>query len=144
MYINTPSQYATVSMAKRFHIGFYAKCKINVMKYICAAYLDSRKKHFEPPHDKINTKWPLCPAKTQMSLGIRPVWSEYSLCAQWVAYDPSLLPADGADSDQNGRMPRKIWVFAGCTGHFVGFVMPRWWCVCIEWGVLYCNRLRWN
>ena len=26
--------------------------KKNVMKYICAAYLDSRKKHFEPPHDK--------------------------------------------------------------------------------------------
>ena len=25
----------------------------NVMKCICAAYLDSRKKHFEPPHDKI-------------------------------------------------------------------------------------------
>ena len=26
----------------------------NVMKCICAAYVDSRKKHFEPPHDKIN------------------------------------------------------------------------------------------
>ena len=37
-------------MAKRFHIGFYAKCKKNVMKCIRAAYLDSRKKHFEPPH----------------------------------------------------------------------------------------------
>ena len=41
-------------MAKRFHIGFYAKCK-NVMKCICAAYVDSRKKHFEPPHVKTNT-----------------------------------------------------------------------------------------
>ena len=41
-------------MAKRFHIGFYAKCKNNVMKYICAAYLDSRKMHFEPPHAKTN------------------------------------------------------------------------------------------
>ena len=28
------------------------------------------------------TKWPLRPAKTQISLGIRPVWSESSLCAQ--------------------------------------------------------------
>ena len=27
----------------------------NVMKCICAAYVDSRKKHFEPPHDKTNT-----------------------------------------------------------------------------------------
>ena len=55
MYINIPSQYDIVSMAKRFHIGFYAKCK-NVMKciHVCAAYVDSRKKHFEPSHDKTN------------------------------------------------------------------------------------------
>ena len=55
MYINIPSQYDIVSMSKRFHIGFYAKCKINVMKCICicAAYLDPRK-NFEPPHDKTN------------------------------------------------------------------------------------------
>ena len=26
----------------------------NVMKCIYAAYVDSRKKHFEPPHDKTN------------------------------------------------------------------------------------------
>ena len=50
-----PPQYDIVSMAKRFHIGFYAKKKKkNVMKCICAAYLDSRKKHFEPSHDKTN------------------------------------------------------------------------------------------
>ena len=55
------------------------------------------------------------PAKTQISLGIRPVWSESSLCAQWVAKDPSLLHADSEDSDQTGRMPRLIWVFAGRT-----------------------------
>ena len=30
-----------------------------------------------------------------------------------------------AKTDQTGRMPRLIWVFAGCTCHFVGFVM-RW------------------
>ena len=54
MYINIPSQDDIVSMAKRFHIGFYAKCKIIVMKCICAAYVYSRKKHFEPPHDKTN------------------------------------------------------------------------------------------
>ena len=53
MYINIPSQYDIVSMAKRFHIKFYAKWS-NMMKCICAAYLDSRKKHFEPPHDKTN------------------------------------------------------------------------------------------
>ena len=26
----------------------------NVMKCICATYVDSRKKHFEPPHNKTN------------------------------------------------------------------------------------------
>ena len=30
-------------------------------------------------------------AKTQISLGIRPVWSVYLLCTQWVAKDPSFL-----------------------------------------------------
>ena len=69
------------------------------------------------------TKWPVRPAKTQISLGIRPVWSEYSLCAHWVAKNPNILQADSEDSDQTGRMPRLIWVFAGRTGHFVGFVV---------------------
>ena len=54
-------------------------------------------------------------AKTQISLGIRPVWSETSLCAQWVAKDPSFLHAHSEDSDQSGRMPRLIWIFAGRT-----------------------------
>ena len=56
---------------------------------------------------------------------VRPVWSEVLLCAQWVGKDPSFLPADSEDSDLTGRMPRLIWVFAGRTCHFVGFVM-RW------------------
>ena len=53
------------------------------------------------------------PAKTQISLGIRSVWPESSLSIQWVAKDPSFLHADSEDSDQTGRMPRLIWVFAG-------------------------------
>ena len=40
------------------------------------------------------------PAKTQISLGIHPVWFEPSLCIQWVAKDPSFLHADSEDSDQ--------------------------------------------
>ena len=58
------------------------------------------------------TNWHVHPAKTQISLGIRPVWSESSLCAQWVAKDPSFLHADSEDSDQTGQMPRLIWVWA--------------------------------
>ena len=65
------------------------------------------------------------PAKPHISLSIRPVWSESSLCVQWVAKDPSFLHADSEDPDQTGRMPRLIWVFAGRTCHFVGFVMRR-------------------
>ena len=81
-------------------------------------------KTFEPGHDKTN-KMSVCQGKTQISLGICPVWSESSLCTQSVAEDPMLLHADSKDSDQTGRMPRLIWVFAERTGHFVGFVMWR-------------------
>ena len=67
---------------------------------------------YEPQHVKTNIMT-VRPAKTQISLGIRPDWSESSLCAHWVAKDPSFLHADSEDSDQTGRMPRLIWVFAG-------------------------------
>ena len=63
------------------------------------------------------------PAKTQISLGIRPVWSEYSLSAWWKLGPLATHWAHSEDSDQTGRMPRLIWVFAGRTGQFVGFVM---------------------
>ena len=73
----------------------------------------------------------VCPAKTRISLGIRPVWSESSLCAQWVAKDPSFLHADSEDSDQTGQMPRLIWVFTGRMCHFVGFVMRQLIYICM-------------
>ena len=74
----------------------------------------TRKKTLEPRHDKTN-KISVRPAKTQISLGIRPVWSESLLCAQWVAKGPSCFQADSEDSDQTGRMPRLIWGLAGRT-----------------------------
>ena len=43
------------------------------------------------------TKWPVCPAKTQISQGIHAVWSESSLCTQWEAKGPSFLHADSED-----------------------------------------------
>ena len=72
----------------------------------------------EPWHDKTN-KVSVRPAPgTQQRL--RSAWAsaqsdQSSLCAQWVAKDPSFLHADSEDSDQTGRMPRLIWVFAGRT-----------------------------
>ena len=53
--------------------------------------------------------------KTQIGLGIRPVWSESLLCAQWVAKGSVFLQVDSEDSDQTGRMRRLIWDFAGRT-----------------------------
>ena len=54
----------------------------------------------EPPHN---------------SRGIRPAWSDFSVCAQCVAKDQRFLHEDSEDSDQPGRKPRLIWVFTGRT-----------------------------
>ena len=66
----------------------------------------------------------LCTQRRQISLGIRhPPSLISSLCTQWVARDPSFLHEDSKDFDQTGLIPRLIWVFAGRTCHFLGFVM---------------------
>ena len=62
------------------------------------------------------------PMKTQISLGIRPVWSESSLSAWRNIGSLATHWAHSEDPDQTGRM-RLIWVFVGRIGHFVGFVM---------------------
>ena len=43
------------------------------MRCICAAYLDSRKKHFEPPHDKTN-KMILAPSEDSDQPGHPPTF----------------------------------------------------------------------
>ena len=75
----------------------------------------------EPPHDK-TTKWHVHPAKTQISLGICLVWSESSLSAWRKLGSLATHWVNIEDSDQ---MPRLIWVFAGHTCYFAGFV-TRW------------------
>ena len=67
---------------------------------------------FEPRYDKTNKS--VRPPKTQISLASAQS-DQSSLCAQWVAKDPSFLHVDSEDSDQSGRMPRLIWVFTGST-----------------------------
>ena len=85
-----------------------------------------KKVHTQEHFNRSMTKWTKLPvrrAMTQISLGIRLVWSASSLSA-W--RNLGLLATQWAhseDADQIGRMPRLIWVFAGRTGHFVGFVM---------------------
>ena len=69
---------------------------------------------FEPRHDKTNTVT-VRPAKTQISLGIRPVRSESSLSAWRNLGSLATRWAHSEDSDQTGWMPGLIWVFAGST-----------------------------
>ena len=71
------------------------------------------------------TMWLVRPAKTQISLGIRQNWSESSLSAWRKLGSLATHWAHSEGSDQTGRMPRLIWVFAGRPCHFGGFV-TRW------------------
>ena len=68
------------------------------------------------------------PAKTQISLGIHPVWSESSL-SSWRNIGPlTTYWVHSEDANQTGRMTRLFWVFTGDKSHFVGFVML--WLIC--------------
>ena len=60
-------------------------------------------------------------AQRKISVGIRPVWSEFSLSAWRKLGSLTTHWAHSEDSDQTGRVPRLIWDFAGRTCHFVGF-----------------------
>ena len=71
------------------------------------------------------TKLHVRPAKTQINLGIRPVWSESSLSTWGKLKSLAIIRVHGEASDRTGWMSRLIWVFAGCKGQFVGFVMRR-------------------
>ena len=54
-------------------------------------------------------------AKTQISLGVRPVWSVSSLSAWRTLGSLATHWVDSEDSDQTGRMPKLVWIFAGRT-----------------------------
>ena len=87
----------------------------------------------EPPHDKTN-KMTVCSVKTQISLGIRTVWSESSLSA-WrnlgslaTHWAHSQDWSDWADAKANLSVS---WA----NGHFVGFVMGR-----LNWVLIFLRR----
>ena len=63
-------------------------------------------------------------AKSQISLGMRPDWSESLLCAQWVTnirINAKILCADNTDSDQSEVVHRLIWVFSVRTATLLYF-----------------------
>ena len=88
--------------------------------------LDKRGMHifllFEPAHDK-TYKMTCAPSEDRLAWASTQS-DQSSLCAQWVAKDPSFLHANSEDSDQPGQMPRMICLHWR-TCHFVDFVM-RW------------------
>ena len=71
----------------------------------------------EPRHDKTN-KMSVRPAKTQISLGIHPVWSESSLSAWRNLGSLATHLVHSEDSDQTGRMPRLIWASLGAHSFY--------------------------
>ena len=80
------------------------------------------------------TKWPVRLAKTPISLGIRPVWSESSLCTLWVAKDPVLLQADSEDwSDSvNGQACQSLrWAYRSFS----------WFCRAAAHFILLCENI---
>ena len=71
---------------------------------------------YELQHDKTNkiTSAPMDPPSLIRVFAVRMQKKFESLATYWVYSE---------DSEQTGRMPRLICVFAACTGHCVGFVM---------------------
>ena len=89
----------------------------------------------EPRHDKTN-KMSVRPAKTQISLGIRPVWSESSLSA-W--RNLVSLATHWAHSEDSGP-PSLIWVFAGRTLALLVFVVSRLICLTLKFSEIQVLR----
>ena len=71
------------------------------------------------------TTWHAHPAKTQISLGIRPVWSESSLSAWRSIASLSTYRSHSEDSDLTAWLRRLIWVLDERTCRCVGFVLRR-------------------
>ena len=77
---------------------------------------------YEPQHDKTN-KMVIAPSEDSDQPGHPPSLLRAFACTQWVDKGSLLLQANSEDSDTTGHLPRLIRVFAGCTCHFIGFVM---------------------
>ena len=75
-------------------------------------------------------KWHVRPAKTQIILGIRPVWSESSLSTWRKCVSLATHWVHMKDTDQTGEMHRLIWVFAWRT---VILLVWSWFVLC--WGL---------
>ena len=91
---------------------------------------------WEPRHDKTNTMG-MRPAKTQISLGIRPVWSVFAVGVfavrmkkAWVLSYPWTHSEDSSDWADAQADQCLRWALT----HFVGFVMSRLYLLSTESG----------
>ena len=78
----------------------------------------------EPPHDKTK-KISFVSSEDSDQPGYPPKSDQSLCCPHDDSWGPWLSVQRTVKADQTGQMPRLIWILAGCTGHFVGFVM-RW------------------
>ena len=85
----------------------HLECKCEMIALSIDQLLNYRKMHQMSHILTKPTKWHVRQAKTQISLGIHAFFMRT------------------VKTDQNGQMPRLIWVFAGRTCQFVGFVIRR-------------------
>ena len=69
------------------------------------------------------TKW-VCPARIQISLGIRPVWSEYSLSA-WRKLGSLATHLAHSEDWSDWANAQADLSLRGMHSHFVGFVMSQ-------------------
>ena len=101
----------------------------NCRKWSCFVLAAGKIQHYTCRQEDMShllakpTKWHVRSAKTQISQGIHPVWSESSLCAQWVAKDPSFLHADSEDLIRLGRIPG--WSESLLGAHAILLVLSR-------------------
>ena len=74
------------------------------------------------------TNWHMRPVKTQIILGIRPVWFESLLCAQWVTKHPRFLHADREESHHIGQahMPFRWFCHAHAHIYFFRALLSLW------------------
>ena len=96
---------------------FYGILGVNIYWLFCSIYIYIYYWSMTKP-----TKGPMHSAKTQISLGIYPVWSVF-VGHFTCSLGPKLSYAVSEDSHQIGRIPRLIWALTWRNSHFVSFLI---------------------
>ena len=97
-----------------FDLNFISRAEAS---YFCVCYYMSR--DMTKP-----TKW-LCAQRSSDQPGHPSSLIRLGAMRSMGSLGPNVSSCGQQNSDQTGRMPRLIWVFAWTHSHFVGFVMSR-------------------